>query len=212
MIIISHRGYWQNVAEQNRPQAFIRSFINGFGIETDIRDYNSELVISHDIPTKKNITVRALFDIYTKYDTSLPLALNIKSDGLQDQLLSLIKEYNIDNYFLFDMSVPDGIQYIKYNMKVFTRQSEYELSPTYYENAKGIWLDEFHDHWITEEILQKHINQKKIICIVSPELHHRNYQKEWEDYKVIESKLDYNKIIICTDKPEELRDFLNDQN
>jgi len=39
MLVISHRGYWKELAEKNRPIAFERSFALGFGTETDIRDY-----------------------------------------------------------------------------------------------------------------------------------------------------------------------------
>ena len=49
MEIISHRGLWNNLNEKNTNIAFHSSFKNKFGTETDIRDYNGNLVISHDI-------------------------------------------------------------------------------------------------------------------------------------------------------------------
>ena len=33
--------------------AFFKSFIHNFGIETDIRDELGKLIISHDIPNKR---------------------------------------------------------------------------------------------------------------------------------------------------------------
>ena len=50
MKILSHRGYWNNLTEKNSKSAFRRSFQLGFGTETDVRDLNGELVISHDMP------------------------------------------------------------------------------------------------------------------------------------------------------------------
>ena len=47
MVILSHRGYWKD-ARKNSVDAFKASFVREFGTETDIRDYNGELVISHD--------------------------------------------------------------------------------------------------------------------------------------------------------------------
>lgn len=135
MIVLSHRGYWKETHEKNLPVAFERSFSLGFGTETDIRDYKGELVISHDMADEKCISV---IEIYNKYDNTLPLALNIKADGLQIKLKELIKEYNILNYFVFDMSVPDGLQYLKQNIKAFTRESEYEKIPSFYDEACGI--------------------------------------------------------------------------
>lgn len=48
MKILAHRGAWTDSREQNTPEAFRRSLISGFGIETDIRDLSEQLVISHN--------------------------------------------------------------------------------------------------------------------------------------------------------------------
>lgn len=207
MIILSHRGYWKELHEKNLPIAFERTFSLGFGTETDIRDYKGELVISHDIADQKCISVKEMFEIYNKYDNILPLALNIKADGLQVKLKELLEEYNIKNYFVFDMSVPDGIQYLKHNIKTFTRESEYEKTPSFYNEASGIWLDEFQGHWINKAVIDKHIKNGKQICIVSPDLHKREYKKEWQHYKEIEKELGINNLMICSDYPEIAREF-----
>lgn len=207
MKILSHRGYWKETNEKNLPIAFERSFSLGFGTETDIRDYKGELVISHDIADEKCISVDEMFEIYNKYDNTLPLALNIKADGLQIKLKELLEEYKITNYFVFDMSVPDGLGYLKQNIKAFTRESEYEKLPSFYDEAYGIWLDEFQGHWITKEVIEKHIKNNKQICIVSPDLHKREYKNEWQDYKEIEKELGVNNMMICTDYPEIAKEF-----
>jgi len=210
MIILSHRGYWKKSSEKNQPIAFERSFELGFGTETDIRDYNGHLVISHDMADTSAISVTDFFTIYNQYDTSLPLALNIKADGLQTTLKKLLVEYAIQNYFVFDMSVPDSLGYLKNSMNVFTRQSEYEKESSFYEEAQGIWLDEFHHHWISKETISYHVNMKKQICIVSPDLHKRDYKAEWEHYKKIEKELGINNLMLCTDYPEIAREFFNE--
>lgn len=207
MIILSHRGYWKENYEKNLPFSFERSFSLGFGTETDIRDYKGELVISHDMADKNCISVKEMFEIYNKYDNSLPLALNIKADGLQVKLKEVLEEYKIMNYFVFDMSVPDGLGYLKQNIKAFTRESEYEKTPSFYDEACGIWLDEFQDHWITKEVIEKHIKNNKQVCIVSPDLHKREYKKEWQHYKTIEKELGIDNFMICTDYPEEAKEF-----
>jgi glycerophosphoryl diester phosphodiesterase len=207
LIVLSHRGYWKEIDEKNLSIAFERSFSLGFGTETDIRDYQGELVISHDIADEKCISVQEMLDIYNRYDNSLPLALNIKADGLQVKLKELLKEYKISNYFVFDMSVPDGLQYLKQDIKAFTRESEYEKIPSFYNDACGIWLDEFKGHWIDKEVIQKHIENNKQICIVSPDLHKREYKEEWQHYKEIEKELGIDNLMICTDFPEEVKEF-----
>ncbi|MCT7563747.1 hypothetical protein N5U23_06895 [Aliarcobacter butzleri] len=210
MIILSHRGYWKEMSEKNFPISFERSFSLGFGTETDVRDYKGELVISHDIADENCVSVKEMLEIYNKYDNTLPLALNIKADGLQIKLRELLIGYKIKNYFVFDMSVPDGLQYLKQGMKSFTRESEYEKVPSFYNEAYGVWLDEFEGHWINKEVIEKHINNNKNICIVSPDLHKREYKKEWQHYKEIEKELKINYLMLCTDYPEEAKEFFDE--
>jgi hypothetical protein len=211
MIILSHRGYWKEISEKNQLISFERGFKLNFGTETDIRDHKGELVISHDISDEKSILVKEFFKIYNQYNNTLPLALNIKSDGLQIKLKELLEEYKITNYFVFDMSVPDGLQYLKQNINYFTRESEYETMPSFYDEAYGVWLDEFKGHWISKEIIEKHVDNNKQICIVSPELHKRTYEKEWACYKEIEQQLNIVNLMICTDYPKIAQEFFNEK-
>lgn len=212
MIVLSHRGYWKKENEKNGITAFERSFSLGFGTETDIRDFKGELVISHDIANENCISLKKFFEIYKSFNKNLSLALNIKADGLQSKLKELIKRYDIEDYFVFDMSTPDKILYLKHDLVTFTRQSEYEIAPICYDKASGVWMDEFHEHWIDKTALQRHFSNGKKVCIVSPELHKREYKKEWDDYKHIEKELKSNDIMICTDYPIEAREFFCDQN
>lgn len=206
-MILSHRGYWLSDKEKNSKEAFERSFSLGFGTETDIRDLNGELVISHDIATEDAITLEEFIQIFISFDKTLPLALNIKSDGLQNHLKKILQNYRIENYFVFDMSVPDTLGYLREEIYFYSRQSEYEIYPSLYKDSKGVWMDEFENHWINEEAINTHINNGKSVCIVSPELHKRNYLKEWGYYKKHFNMVDSKKISICTDKPEEAKQF-----
>ena len=209
MNILSHRGLWKSEDEKNTIIAFERSFILGFGTETDIRDLNGELVISHDPPKidSKCLTVEDFFKIYKLFGDGLQLALNIKSDGLQEKLQQLIIDYEIINYFVFDMSIPDTIGFLKKGIKVYTRQSEYENTPPLYNQIDGVWLDEFEKHWINHKVIQKHVKNSKKVCIVSPELHKRDFNNEWDNYKNIFLEDTENRISICTDLPEKAKQF-----
>lgn len=210
MQIISHRGYWKLSTEKNKMNAFERSFKLGFGTETDIRDFNGELVISHDIPNSSNeelIYVDDFFKLYKSIGNNLPLALNIKSDGLQEMLKNLIIKYDISNYFVFDMSIPDTLGYIKKEIKYFSRQSEFEIMPSLYKECRGVWLDEFVNHWITPEIIKDHLKINKLVCIVSPELHGRNNIQEWANYKNFITNQFSENLILCTDNPEDAKKY-----
>jgi hypothetical protein len=201
MEIISHRGYWKNFEEKNSSVAFKRSFDLNFGTEADLRDFNGDIVISHDIPDINTIKLADFFEMYNTNGQSTTLALNVKSDGLQKLLKSTLDHFCISNYFVFDMSIPDTIGYYKEGITFFSRQSEFEPIPVFYDKCKGIWLDSFEGIWYNEELILKHLNHNKQVALVSPELHKRDYIEFWSilrDNKIHQMK----GVILCTDFPE----------
>jgi hypothetical protein len=206
MQILSHRGFWQENSEKNQAIAFHRSFSLGYGTETDLRDLAGEIVISHDPPLGGEITLESFFQLYCEHDDNLTLALNIKSDGLQAELKSLIKKYSIKNYFVFDMSVPDARQWLNFGVRFFTRQSEFETIPYFQQQAAGVWLDCFLSDWICEKVIDKYLQQDMQVCIVSPDLHKREYYNFWKYLQTI-NVINNDNLMICTDHPEEASTF-----
>ncbi len=208
MQILSHRGFWKLPGEKNSLAAFERSLRQGFGIETDFRDLGRELVISHNPPDASAIRAAEFFALYRKVSQpALPLALNIKADGLQRMLKSMLAEFAIDNYFVFDMSIPDTLLYARADMPYFVRHSDHEPEPVCYDGAAGVWLDEFDRHWIGEDVISRHLAGGKQVCIVSPELHGRAHLPEWEDYLSYKSVVAHPGLMLCTDFPEQAREF-----
>ena len=206
MKILSHRGLWHLAEEKNSIEALENSLKNGFGLETDVRDYKGNLVVSHDIPGGNETLFEDFIKIYVKHDRGYPLAINIKSDGLHKPLNSLLVKYSVNNYFVFDMSIPDTIGYIESGMNVFIRQSEYEHELPFSDKASGIWVDCFLSEWITENEICKHLNNNKKVCLVSPELHGRDKGKFWSELKSY-SCLESGNIYLCTDFPEEAEEM-----
>lgn len=207
MIVLSHRGFWLSPEERNQQVAFERSFSMGFGTETDIRDLNSRLVISHDMPTQGAMPFEHFLDIYIRYQSPLPLALNIKADGLQAELKRQLAEYKVDSYFVFDMAVPDGLLYARQGLHTYTRHSEYEPTPPYYDLAQGVWLDEFDGHWLSDTVIEEHLQRGKSVCIVSPELHKRGHAQEWLHYRNLEARIGKDRLMLCTDLPTQAREY-----
>lgn len=204
MQIIAHRGYWNETVYNNSPAALRLALENGFGFESDIRDYEGELVISHDIATERSQKAAEVFQWLAEFHDKYCFAVNIKADGVGNLLKEQLKNSHISNYFTFDMSVPQMVDYAQQGIVFFTRQSEYEREPVLYDQAAGVWIDGFEDiSWITEALMQKHIAAGKKICLVSPELHGRHYTEFWASLQSWD--LDYNKVFLCTDFPEEAR-------
>ena len=59
------------------------------------------------------------------------------------------------------MAVPDALTCIRSGLKSFTRVSEYEKIPSFYEDASGIWIDCFDSDWIQENDVLKHLQNGK---------------------------------------------------
>lgn len=208
MKILSHRGFWIQPEEKNTKGAFIHSFSNGFGTETDVRDLNGELVISHDMPTGGELLLQNFLELAASMQgrEKLPLALNIKADGLAHKLHEEISHFCNLDIFVFDMSIPDTRSYFSVGLPVFTRMSEVEKDPVWIEHSTGIWLDIFDSEWYDVKTLLKLLSTGKKVCLVSPELHGRAHLPFWE---IILELKDHPQLMICTDFPIEAKNFLS---
>lgn len=206
MKILAHRGYWNSDIPNNSMEALQTALDRGFGFESDIRDYDGRLVISHNIADSLSPFADAIFEKMHQHSDQYCFAINIKADGLKELLTKLLYQYDIKNYFTFDMSVPQMIEFREMGIRYFTRESEVETVPVMYEDAAGVWIDGFFDtNWITEDLLRKHIANGKEVCIVSPELHKREYIDFWK--RLYSFDLDFSKVMLCTDLPDEAKLF-----
>jgi len=210
VVIISHRGFWKNEKEKNALIAFQHSLENGYGIETDLRDYGGEIVISHDIADENSMLFSDFMLLIMNYPPVL-LALNIKSDGLQQKVSADLRGYK--NYFVFDMSIPDALGYQKQGITNYTRFSDIEPLPALTIDADGVWLDNFGNNTLNVGTINEYVEQGKKIALVSPELHKFEYAGYWQEIK---SYINMNPkhaemISICTDFPEEAQGFFNEE-
>ena len=205
MKIVSHRGFWIADHEKNTNVSFDRAVKNKFGIETDIRDRLGSIVISHDLPlgTELNL-INFLNSIPEASYRDLNLALNVKSDGLAGTIKTTILKYPNLQYFLFDMSIPDTFDYIRHKLPFYSRMSEYEKTPAFISASSGVWLDSFDSDWFDAPIIQQLLNLEKSICIVSPELHGRDYTNVWNLLKSFASN---KNLMICTDYPDRAANY-----
>ncbi|GHT00377.1 hypothetical protein FACS1894139_18830 [Planctomycetales bacterium] len=206
MIILSHRGYWQEVGEQNREVAFRRSFDLGFGAETDLRDMAGEIVISHDMPRGGEILLAEVLRIMD--GRNLPLALNIKADGLAGAIKELLANYHQTNYFTFDMSIPEMAAQISQGLSVFAGQSDILPAPVLLPQSAGIWLDGFNSDWYAAAVIDNWLASGKKVCVVSGELHQRDTAQQWEIIKQCRHR-ESSALMLCTDVPEKAKEYFN---
>lgn len=205
MQIISHRGYWLEKPERNQKVAFERSFDLGFGTETDVRDVAGRLVISHDMPDGSEMLLDDLLAIMS--GRNLPLAMNIKADGLCAPLKAAFEARGHSNWFVFDMAVPDMRSYLVSGVCTYTRLSEAEPVPVWLNEADGIWLDSFGAEWYSPDQLADLMGQGKQICVVSSELHGRDHLPLWQLLRGFQGAAN---LTLCTDLPEAAKSFFKE--
>ncbi|WP_152226264.1 phosphodiesterase [Pseudomonas sp. SCB32] len=205
MQIISHRGYWLEKPERNLKVAFERSFDLDFGTETDVRDVAGRLVISHDMPDGSEMSLDELLQIMA--GRNLPLAMNIKADGLCEPLKAAFEAHGHSNWFVFDMAVPDMRSYLAAGIRTYTRLSEVEPAPAWLNEADGIWLDSFGSEWYSHQQLADLLATGKQVCVVSSELHGREHLAQWQLLAEFRGAVN---LTLCTDLPEAARSFFKD--
>lgn len=206
MQILAHRGYWNKEIERNSSEALYTALEKGYGFESDVRDYAGRMVISHNIADASSLDAEEVFKWLHEFGDQYCFAINIKADGLKDILKNYFDKYSVTNYFLFDMSVPQMVEFHDMGLRYFTRQSEVEPKPCMYEDAAGVWIDGFWGtDWITEGLLRNHISNGKEVCLVSPDLHGNSYRNFWTELR--KWNVDSTKIILCTDHPDEAKEF-----
>lgn len=207
MRILSHRGFWLKPAEKNTPAAFERSFRSGFGTETDIRDLDGSLMVAHDPPRRGAMTAEDMLAMHAVIDPSLPLALNVKADGLQAMTSALVERFALTGAFVFDMSIPDMLQWLNTDVAVFTRLSDVEPEPLLADRCAGIWLDAFHADWWDASTLQRQLGAGRRICVVSPELHRRDHRPVWDRLAAAADVVATDDVMLCTDFPRAAKEF-----
>jgi hypothetical protein len=214
MQLLAHRGMWDDPATKNSPESLKQALENGFGIETDFRDFTDaegqlRIAVSHDPLSGTNPLLASEFiETLLRLNPSAPVAFNIKADGLQSLLTALVPSAVWQHSFVFDMSVPDTIQWLKTDVPVFVRHSEVEPDPVLLSNkgVKGIWLDAFYDQWWDSGTIEAHLEAGRRVAIVSPELHTRAYEEMWESIATAELHTS-DDVLLCTDLPNEARKF-----
>ena len=203
-LIYAHRGVWESPDQQNSFLAFETARLSGFGIETDIRSKDNSLIISHD-----PIHSKSPLEIKNVNLQDIPMALNVKEDGLIPQYERFFQQYPHPYTFLFDGSIPEMFKFKQRSLPHALRLSEYEEELPW--ETHFIWVDSFYsDWWIKSQYISKLI-EKHFLVFVSPELHGRDKKNAWEFFCKLQSE-GIDKFGICTDDPGKLAELFNESN
>ena len=196
-LIYAHRGIWQTPDQQNSRQSIEAARFSGYGVETDFRSKSHLLVVSHDPYGDSNPLAVDEIDF-----EEIPVALNIKEDGLLPQCEAFIKKYPNQHTFLFDGSIPEMVKIKEKGLPHALRLSEYETDLPW--ETRFLWVDGFKSDWWIKSPKILNLIEKHFVIFVSPELHGRAIESAWAFFHLLHSK-GIAHFGICTDHPDKLK-------
>lgn len=192
MIYVKHR--------QNKIIDLFKLNTN-YGAEIDVRSSKKKLVIHHD-PFNEGED----FEKWIKNYNHRYLIVNIKEEGIEKKIISILNKNYIKNYFLLDVTVPmiNKLNQSKF-YKIALRISKFEgyLNIFNFNNKnKWLWIDSFDKKFpINNKQILDAKNKKFKLCLVSPELITNN-KIDINFFYNKNKKLIQNMDMICTKFPE----------
>lgn len=192
MKLISHRR--NTVAELNATDP-------KYGVEVDIRSEGERLIIHHD-PCVPGESFDAWIDAF-RHGT---LILNVKEEGLEARLISLMESKGISDYFFLDQSFPFLIKWSnKGERRCAVRVSEFESIETALTLAgkvDWVWVDCFTQFPLLEQDAKRLKDAGFKLCLVSPELQGRDAATEIPQLASLLKARNIVADAVCTKRPD----------
>ncbi len=169
------------IAHRINTIAELKKLPEEYGVELDLRDdLNGRIYISHN-PFEAGED----FEAYCKEYRHGTMILNIKSERIEHEVLTLMEKYQIRNYFFLDSSFPMIKLLTDMGVKqVALRFSELEGLDTIRNmagRARWVWVDCFTKIPIDRESFKELKALGYKLCFVSPEL--EGQEEKLAEYK-----------------------------
>ena len=191
MQIIAHR---KNTIEE------LQATPTCYGVEVDIRSQNEILIINHD-PFVDGV----FFEDWIAQYQHKTLILNVKEEGLEARIITLMQKYEIEDYFFLDQSFPFLLKYADAcNGRSAVRVSEYEsilTANSLVNKVEWVWVDCFEEAGMKQVGIIQKLEQKFKVCLVSPELHNLNRLNEIAKYQQYLQEHQVKYDAVCTKMP-----------
>lgn len=189
------------IAHRINTVALLESTDKNYGVEIDLRSKGQQLIIHHDPYVDGE-----LFDDWIKYFNHGTLILNVKEEGLEDQILKVLAKYGIENFFFLDQSFPFIIKTsLLGERRCAVRVSEFESVDTALslsQRADWVWVDCFSEFRLSSFDYARLKTAGFKICIVSPELQGRDAESEIPELADLLLKRNISPDAVCTKRPE----------
>ena len=205
MIIIHHRiNRLENISSLNKDD----------GAEIDVRYHCNDLILHHD-PFEHHIRHPILLESFLEqWNCNGPLILNLKTEGIEEDCINLMRKFNVENWFFLDMSMPF---FVKYSMltssdafknfsseNLAVRYSDFEpidYAISFAGRVSWLWIDTFKKFPLDSNIVKVLNDLNFKICIVSPELHNHSVELIQEMRSTIKT-LNLTVDAVCTKYPQ----------
>ena len=168
------------------------------GVEIDLRTDTGRVILHHD-PFQKGEFLENWLNAWSGQF----LVLNVKEEGIEENVLRILSAKGISDYFFLDQSFPYLQKTIKSgNRKLAMRVSDLESIETVIRtNSEWIWIDCFSGDWsFLPDILKKvkEQNPTRKICLVSPEIVRTEIDTELTNLFEIIRQNDLKLDAVCT--------------
>jgi hypothetical protein len=172
-----------------------------YGVEVDIRSEGNRLIIHHD-----PLVGGESFDEWINAYRHGTLILNVKEEGLENQLISIMKSKGITDFFFLDQSFPFLVKWARAGeRRCAVRVSEFESNETALTlsgKIDWVWVDCF-THFSLSEIEAKQLKEAGFkLCIVSPELQGRDAVVEIPKLALLLKERHIKADAVCTKRPD----------
>lgn len=156
------------IAHRINTAAQLRDVPPEQGVEIDLRHEGGRLILHHDpfAPGED-------FEAWLAHYRHALLVLNVKCDGMEEAILSLLHARGIRDYFFLDQPIPTIVRQSRKGMKgMAVRFSEYEPAEAalrFAGLAEWVWVDCFREFPL-DGAAYALLKPRFRICLVSPEL------------------------------------------
>ena len=176
-----------------------------FGVEVDIRDHGGRLILQHGPQGEGEV-----FEEYLSHYRHRFLILNIKCEGIEDEVLSLMARNAIREFFLLDLSFPALVRLArKGERRIAVRLSEFEPVEgclALEGRVDWIWVDCFTRYPSLGHRRTRLLSRFKT-CLVAPELQgHLPYPTSVARHYA----RFYGASAVCTKRPQDWAAILGD--
>ncbi|WP_193197646.1 hypothetical protein [Nostoc sp. MG11] len=221
--ILAHRGniIGSDYQRENNLSACKECLDLEFGLELDVRTYKNKLYAKHDpVTSEQTQSWTEIVEVIRNYP-QLTIAINIKDTGNENALIKSICQLNLLKVFLFDLELVVGIEnynslasvYKNLNSKleIAIRVSDKgeTLERAIESTSNVVWLDEFDNFWLSQQVIQKLSVAGKKVYAVAPDLHKHSANISLARCQEF---IAWNVAGICTDYPIMLRNLLKEIN